>query len=120
MEPLSRTTTPNRLGFTSGAPVATPTEGASVRDGLNRLRAATTLYALAGGRGPSIGGAPVPLAVPRRPPTGSGIGAMNCRAMYRTSTAARAASTTFAATSLLGIYAFVFAGCRMKPDTVRV
>ena len=77
IEPLSRTTTPKRLGLTTGVAAITPLEGASVRVGLNRLRLATTLYALAGERAVSIAAADAVGAAARRPPTGSDVGATN-------------------------------------------
>src|SRR5881397_82399 len=103
MEPRSRTTTPNRLGLMSGEAVTTLLEGASVRVGLNRLRAATTLYALPGGRGESAEPVVPANVTARRPPRGSGVGATNLRPMYRTNSTATAASARFTATSVLDI-----------------
>src|SRR5260370_39803512 len=99
---MSRGTAPNRFGLRTDRAVTGVLLGASVRVGLNRLRAATTLYALAGVFAVSV---TVDVAGPaaRRPPTGRGIGATNWWTRDTISSAASAANAKFRATNLLAL-----------------
>src|SRR5262245_22903389 len=74
MEPLSRTITPKRFGFGRVAACATGVGGASVRVGLNRLRAAMIPYDCAAGAASGGGGTGAAAVAGGRARAGSGPG----------------------------------------------